>query len=117
MHKPGIRCDALLEETADALNEDVVTSLEIDSFIYNPSFASTETSIVSYKTERTVNSRKSRYNVRPRRKFADTVRSRLPQGLASVDVDDGSVVEVCRTIGRRYSHNYISSVTFSDRVK
>ena len=42
---------------------------ETDSFIYNPSFASSETSIVSYKTESTINSRKSRYNALPRHKY------------------------------------------------
>ena len=43
---------------------------ETESFTYDPSFASSETSIPSYKTERTINSRKSRYNALPRRKYA-----------------------------------------------
>jgi hypothetical protein len=117
MHRPETRCHALLEVTAEALDEDVVALLETDSFRYNPSFALSETSsIVSYKTERTINSRKSRYNVLPRRKYAGIGHSRLPQGLSSVDVDDASVLKVCRTIGRRDGYNYIS-VTFSDRVK
>ena len=38
---------------------------ETGSFMYNRSFASSDTSIVSYKTEKTVNSRKSRYNTLP----------------------------------------------------
>ena len=78
---------------------------ETDSFIYNPSFASSETSIASYKTERTINSRKSRYNTLPRRKCADTG---IPRGRVSLDVD---VAEVCKPIGRRDRHNY-TSVTF-----
>ena len=43
---------------------------EIDSFIYSPCFASSEASIASYKTEKTINSRKSRYNALPRHKYA-----------------------------------------------
>ena len=35
------------------------------SFIYNRSFASSDTSIASYKTKKTVNSRKNRYNTLP----------------------------------------------------
>ncbi|KAH9071106.1 hypothetical protein EDB83DRAFT_315049 [Lactarius deliciosus] len=53
--------------------------------IYNPSIASSEeASIASYKTERTINSRKSRYNAPPRRKYAHIER---PQGLLSLDVE------------------------------
>ncbi|KAN0137422.1 hypothetical protein V8E53_004867 [Lactarius tabidus] len=55
---------------------------ETDSFIYNPSFASSE-SIASYKTERSVNSRKSRYNALPRHKYAGI-------GLSNVIVTLGS---------------------------
>ena len=43
---------------------------ETDSFIYNSSFAPSETSIASYKTEKTINSRKSRYNALPGHKYA-----------------------------------------------
>lgn len=68
---------------------------ETDSFIYNPSFASSDTSIASYKTEKTVNSRKSRYNALPRHKYAGIFR--LPQGHGSFDV---GVPKVCRPIGR-----------------
>ncbi|KAI9451003.1 hypothetical protein BJY52DRAFT_135038 [Lactarius psammicola] len=78
---------------------------ETDSFIYNPSFASSETSIASYKTERTINSRKSRYNTLPRRKYAGIG---IPHGLVSLGVD---AVEVCRPIGRRDRHDY-TSITF-----
>jgi hypothetical protein len=39
--------------------------LETYSFIYDPDLATSGTSIASYKTEKSVNSRKSRYNVRP----------------------------------------------------
>jgi hypothetical protein len=82
--------------SAEVLNED---GLETDSFIYNPSFASSDfTSIASYKTERSINSRKSRYNALPRRKYAGIGQPRLPQGLVSEDVD--SVPKVCRIIGR-----------------
>ena len=55
---------------------------ETGSFISNPSFASSEASIDSYKTERTINSRKSRYNALPRHKHAGIV---PPNGL-NVDV-------------------------------
>ena len=56
---------------------------ETDSFIYSPSFASSE-SIASYKTEKTINSRKSRYNALPRRKYADIG---LPNEQVSLGVD------------------------------
>ena len=76
---------------------------EIDSFIYNQSFASSDTSIASYKTERTVNSRKSRYNALPRHKYAGIGSMRRPQGLVSFDVD---LPEVCRPIRCRNRHAY-----------
>ncbi len=84
------------------------------SFIYNPDLASSETSIASYKTARTVNSRKSHYSALPRRKHADSGHLRVPQGLVS-DVDDASVPKVCRSIGRRASHDY-TSVTFQTEL-
>ena len=56
---------------------------EADSLIYSPSFVSSE-SITSYKTEKTVNSRKSRYNALPRRKYAGIG---LPNGQVSLGVD------------------------------
>ena len=71
------------------------------SFIYpDRDFASSETSIASYKTERTVNSRKSRYNARPRHKYADCGPSylRVPQNHMLSDVDDS---EVRKSMGRR----------------
>ena len=57
---------------------------EADSFIYVPSFVSSGTSIASYKTEKTINSRKSRYNALPRRKYAGIG---LPNGEVSLGVD------------------------------
>jgi hypothetical protein len=57
---------------------------ETDSFIYNSSFWSSETSIDSYKTEKTINSRKSRYNTFFRRKYDGIA---LSHGLGSLDVD------------------------------
>jgi hypothetical protein len=78
---------------------------ENHSFIYNPSFASSDTSIASYKTERTVNSRKSRYNALPRHKYAGIGTLRRPQGPLSLDVD---VPKVCRSIGRWDRYNYKS---------
>ena len=53
--------------------------LDTGSFIYNPSFASSKTSIASNKTERAINSGKSRYNTPPRHTYAE--RSNLPQVL------------------------------------
>jgi len=65
------------------------------SFYHDPDFASSGTSIASHKTERTINSRKSRYNARPRHKYADCGPSHLglPQGLMSLDIDDASTPE------------------------
>ncbi|KAN0140583.1 hypothetical protein V8E53_001792 [Lactarius tabidus] len=60
------------------------------SFFYDPDLAASGTSIASYKTERTVNSRKSRYNVLPRHKYADHGYLR-PQDPGSSGVDDASV--------------------------
>ncbi len=97
----------------DDINVTSSTTDETDSFIYNPSFVSSETSIASYKTERTINSRKSRYNALPRRKYADVGRLRVPKGLVSLDVD---VPKVCRSIGCRDRHNY-TSVTFQTGLR
>lgn len=63
------------------------------SFIYDPSLASSGTSIDSCKTERTVNSRKSRYNALPRHKYADHDLL-MPQGLASLRINDSPVPKV-----------------------
>lgn len=71
--------------------------LETYSFIYDEDLAASETSIASYKTEKTVNSRKSRYNVRPRHKYADHGYSR-PQGPGLLGVDDSSYPKVCKSI-------------------
>ena len=78
-------------------------SSETSSFvIYNPSIASSQTSIASYKTEKSIVSRKSRYNALPRHKYAGLERSRSPLGPMSSDVEDlvedTSAFEVCRTI-------------------
>ena len=80
--------------TAEVLNVDGLSLLKTDSFI-------TDTSIVSYKTEKSVNSRKSRYNALPRRKYADIRPPRVPLGLGSVseDVNEDSVPKVCRISG------------------
>jgi hypothetical protein len=58
--------------------------------VSDPSLASSGTSIDSYKTERTVNSRKSRYNALPRHKYADHAHL-MPQGLAPLHIDDPKV--------------------------
>ena len=79
---------------------------DTDSSIYNPNFASSETSFAY--SERTINSRKSRYNAPPRHKYAE--RSNLPQGPAPEDVDGASVLEVCRTIRCQDGHTYISVI-------
>jgi hypothetical protein len=81
--------------TPEVLNED---ELSAESLIYSPSFVlSDTTSIASYKTERSINSRKSRYNALPRRKYAGIGQPRLPPGLMSEDVDEASasVPKVC----------------------
>ncbi|KAH9033888.1 hypothetical protein EDB85DRAFT_1041667 [Lactarius pseudohatsudake] len=61
------------------------------SFTYDLGLASSETSIASYKTERTVNSRKSRQNALPRRKHADSGHLGVTGGIASLNVGDVSV--------------------------
>ncbi|KAF8265705.1 hypothetical protein EI94DRAFT_1787324, partial [Lactarius quietus] len=69
---------------ASSTTDDIPLS-ETDSVItYNPSFASSETTIDSYKSEKTINSRKSRYNTLPRRKYADIA---LTHGIVSSDAD------------------------------
>ncbi|KAF8265965.1 hypothetical protein EI94DRAFT_1803685 [Lactarius quietus] len=62
------------------------------SFIYDSSMATSGTTIASYKTEKTVISTKSRYNTRPRHKYADHGYLR-PQGFASLAVDRASIAE------------------------
>lgn len=86
---------------AEVSSED---ELETNSLIYSPgsSFASSDTtSIASYKTEKSINSRKSRYNALPRRKYADIGQPKLPPGPVSKDIDEASasVPNVCRIIG------------------
>ena len=86
--------------TAKLLNDE--DELETDSILYSPSFIlSDTTSIASYKTERSINSRKSRYNTLPRRKYAGIVQPRLPTGLVSEDVGEveASEPKVCSIIG------------------
>lgn len=101
MHRPQTSCDVLLEVTAKVLSDDIVAATvldsETDSLIYNPSFASSDSTIDSYKTENTVISRKSRYNIAPRPKYPDFGHPRLPP-LVSEAVDDASVLKVCRPI-------------------
>ena len=85
--------------TAEVLNED---ELETNSLIYSPSIVlSDTTSIASYKTERSINSRKSRYNALPRRKYAGIKQARPPTGPVSKDVDEASASggRVCSLIG------------------
>ena len=70
------------------LNE---AELATDPFIHSPSLSSIDTtSIVSYKTENSITSRKSRYNALPRRKYADIVQPSLLAGLVSKDVNEAS---------------------------
>jgi hypothetical protein len=87
---------------------------ETYSFTYDPDLASSGTSIASYKTERSVNSRKSRYKVRPRHKYADCG-YRGHKGPRSSGVDDASVPKVCKSIDPR--DTTIQWSHFSDRVK
>ena len=55
-------------------------SFDTDSLVSNASFASSETSIASYKTEKSINSRKSRYT---RHKYAGFDHTRPPLGRQS----------------------------------
>ncbi|KAH9022713.1 hypothetical protein EDB84DRAFT_490480 [Lactarius hengduanensis] len=61
--------------------------------MYSPSLASSQTSIASYKTDKTITSRKSRYNAFPRHKYAGVGQSSVPSGPASSDIDSASVIE------------------------
>ena len=99
MHGPETYCNTPVEAIAEASNDDVIGLPKIDSSIYNPNFASSQTSITSYKTERTINSRKSRYDALPRRKYADVEHLRLPRGLVLSGFDSVSVSKVRRTTG------------------
>ena len=69
-------------------------SFDTNSLISNTSFASS--SIASYKTEKSINSRKSRYNTLPRHKYADFEHRRPPLGPLLSDVEDASDLEVCK---------------------
>lgn len=67
LYHPRFSLDGITSSTADE-----IPKTKANSFIYNPNSASSEnTSITSYKTEKTVNFRKSRYNTLPRHKYAD----------------------------------------------
>ena len=86
----------------DKVLNEADSDLDTDSVIYNPSFSSNGyTSIASYKTEKSINSRKSRYNALPRRKYAGIGQRKLPQGLVSEEVNEASasVPKVYRPIG------------------
>lgn len=92
---------------------------ETSSFvIYNPSLASSQTSIASYKTEKSIVSRKSRYNALPRRKYAGLEHLRSPLGPVSSDVEDASLdvsaFEVCRILKCQGNHNDTSVILQSD---
>jgi hypothetical protein len=80
----------------------IEAELDTDPFINSPSLSSINTSIASYKTENSVNSRKSRYNALPRRKYADIGLPNPQAGLASKDANEPSalVPKVRRIIGR-----------------
>ena len=96
--------------TSSETNKLFDTDLDTDSFIYKPSFASSETSVASYKTERTINSRKSRYNALPRHKYAGIEQLRSPRGPVSLDVNGASILEVCRTTRCPDGHTYTSVI-------
>lgn len=95
---PTIEASSRVYEPRFSLDDTSITSSttedvpETGSFIYNRSFASSDTRIASYKTVKTFNSRKSRYNTLPRHKYAGIGSTRRPQGLMSFDVD---LPEVC----------------------
>jgi hypothetical protein len=100
---------------APVLPEEVLNEAELDtdSFIYNPSLSLNDTtSIASYKTEKSINSRKSRCNALPRRKYADIGQLRPPPGLVLEDVDEASPsasIPKVRRINWSSGHNYIKS--------
>ena len=85
---------------------------ETDSFKYNPSLASSETSIPSYKTERTINSRKSRYNALPRHKYAGIgpPNSHVPSG-----VDVPKVSYLSPAYGQRHYRHFSGCVWTAPR--
>ena len=87
------------------------------SSIFKPSFASNETSISSYKTERTINSRKSRYNVLPQHKYAGIEYLWPPRGPVSLDAGRAPVLEVCRTTIRCPDSHTCTSVKFQTELR
>ena len=68
------------------------------SFFYDPDLAASGTSIASDKTERTVSSRKSRYNACPQHKYTDHgyLRPQCPELLG-----DTSIPKVCKSVDPR----------------
>ncbi|KAH8989691.1 hypothetical protein EDB92DRAFT_1867046 [Lactarius akahatsu] len=90
-HDPCADSHATLSSGAASIGGSTDEFRDTYSSIYNQYFASSEASIASYKTERTVNSRKSRYNALPRRKHADSGYLGVTEGIASLNVDDPSV--------------------------
>jgi hypothetical protein len=92
--------ETALPSGAAGIGVPVDDASESYSFYFDPDLAASGSSIASYKTERTVNSRKSRLNVRPRHKYADHGYLR-PQDPGSSGVDDASVPKVCKSIDPR----------------
>ncbi|KAI9434094.1 hypothetical protein H4582DRAFT_1982425 [Lactarius indigo] len=89
-HDLGTDSYATLSPGATGIGGPMDEFHETYSFIYDPDLARTETSIASYKTDRTVNSRKSRYNALPRRKHVDSGHLGITEGIKSLNVDDVS---------------------------
>ncbi|KAI9447394.1 hypothetical protein H4582DRAFT_1893544, partial [Lactarius indigo] len=89
-HDLGTDSYATLSPRAAGIGGPMDEFQETYSF-YEQDLAASEISIASYKTDRTVNSRKSRYNALPRRKHADSGHLGITEGIESLNVDDVSV--------------------------
>jgi hypothetical protein len=83
----------LLGITYSTMDELFDTNSFDTNSLSNESFASSQTSIASYKTEKSINSRKSRYNALPRHKYAGVEHLRPLDPVLS-DVEDTSNLEV-----------------------
>ncbi|KAH9168181.1 hypothetical protein EDB89DRAFT_1629378 [Lactarius sanguifluus] len=90
-HDPSTDSHATLSLGAAGIGGPTDEVRDTYSSISDPDLASSEASIASYKTERTVNSRKSRHNALPRRKYVDSDHLGVTEGIASLNVDDASV--------------------------
>lgn len=105
---------SITSSTSDDLSDDF---FDAGSIIYNPNLNSSQTTIASYKTEKSINSRKSRYNTLPRHKYAglEHLRPLQLEGHVLSDVEDAlDLEEVCRTIRCWDNYDYTGVIFQTD---